>query len=109
MRGSFTLLETLSSIIILSIAISGFVNIADQSSGFKNHNQLIKLQNEIVSNSFYSFNITQFDIELEFAKSSSVQYIDGTTLNRYSFSKDFTMIYYDISYNQDSLQSRTYP
>ncbi len=109
MRGSFTLLETLSSIIILSIAISGFVNISDQSSDFKNHNQLIKLQNEIVSNSFDSFDTTKSDIVLEFAKNSSLSYIDGTTLNRYSFSKDFTMIYYDIPYNQDSLQSKTYP
>ena len=49
-KNSFTLIETLLSLVIISIILGGFYTLINQNNDFKTYNTLQKAQNDFISN-----------------------------------------------------------
>lgn len=108
MKRSFSLIETLISIILLSIVISGFLNLSLQNVDYKNHISLQNLKNKIASNEFSNFTKTKVDAVFNMEDNSTLNFIDGTTYTKYTYEKDFKLLYHDVAFKQAELMSKTF-
>ena len=107
MLKSFSLIETLASIILLSIIISNFSNLSTQTTNYINHNTLQSKNNEVNSESISSIK-SKIDIDYTIQSDSTIKYIDGTTYDKYTYDSELKLIYFDIPSTNPNLASKTF-
>ncbi len=105
---SFSLVETLASIILLSILVSNFSNLATTSSNYLNHNTIQTLNNQINENSFTNYSSTKVNIDFTIQSDSELKYINGNTYKKYTYDNDLKLIYYDIDKKEATLASKIF-
>lgn len=109
MKRSFSLIETLFSIILLSIVISGFLNLSLESVGFKNHIDLQTLKNKIVSEQYNSFSANKINIDFNIQQDSTISFTSGEKYTKYTYETDqFKLVKYDIPYKETTLASKVF-